>query len=662
MTKASFLRKTIFSSFFTTIFLFTASVSAFNPTPALGVQSDAIGTINGWSTWIGWNASFSESYAPTSETYNWIVFFAPEGIFAGLTSAESDITSIDVFAGIGAFAGMYAAPQGDQLSWNDFTKLTGYTITKGFDIIPSPPFGPLANGSLSVSIGPTFFHTGNAADFVRAYQFNVSIAASISLLEIPFVPSIALDSRSNLTNEDTGFWPILLWDMNVDPNLSPIENIVVKLVEMIVLEYSGQDESIIALAMIQRLLPIMQSLQSNAERFGEAVSLGAHIDEFLENNSTTQISNPAAGSIDYLIAAAQNWVAQSDENAPAQIMAEMPIDLAEIYQNLRPVKQAVTASFELAYRNGYERAVEDEEREDNIIYSDCVATQYCTSGEECTITVDASEIAAHFSGTTAEEFNGAYVWFDVPTESYLSSGTAGGETEIQIENGQASYTFIQTASYPLILGVVVDRDFANDLTDGKNIELCHRQVVFVSPLAENQVSVEDGTLTSIASISPEALPESEDIPEDMWMGLVEIEIDSEPNATVTIELNLPSSAPEGYSWFKRNSNNEWIDLINTPQSNGDHAEFTNDRNTVIMTITDNGPLDSDPSLGHIIDPCGLGLITENFPQNSSSNLNSSSNSNRSSGGCSTNTSAKNVNWLSLFLFAFFIRRKRENVR
>ncbi len=628
--------------------LLAAPALAVDP-PVPGVQSSEIGTINGWTVWAGWNASFSESYAPTSETYNWTIFFAPEGIYAGLTSAESQISSEDVFASIGAFAGMYAAPHVDQLTWDEFTALSGYTVTTGLDIV-SMPAGPVSGGSLSFSAGPTLFHVGDT--FVRAFQLNAAVAVSVALLSLPGA-AVAIDTRSNLTNEDTGFWPVLLWDMDVDPDSDPISNIVGQLAR--VLAEGPATQSPVALSMAKRFLPVLLAYQP-AELGGTAGSLGEYVGTFVSNPATTPLSSPADGTVDGLIAQADAWVASGDEDAPAQMIADPPISLGAVQRSLRPAKQATEAAFEVAYRNGYDAAVERGDREDNVIYSDCVVTEYCTPGETCTISVDAAEIAAAFPGTSAADFEGAYVWFDIPTESYVSSGTAGGEQEVELVDGRADYTFIQTATYPLLLGAAVDRDFANNLTGGKNLELCARQVVFVTPVATDDVEVSGGTLTSVTTLAVNELPNAEGAPEDMLMGLVQVEADCDPGATVTFTISLPDPAPFGYSWFKLTAAGGWIDLIEAPAPNGDHATFSEDRRTVTMTVTDDGPLDHDPTPGHLLDPSGLGL------QSGASVSPSSGGGGHSGGGCVTSRVPRAPLSALVWVLGLGLFRRRRDTR
>ena len=58
---------------------------------AYGTPANRIGTFDGWTFWLGWDGSFSETYDPFSETYAWVVYFAPEGVFVALQWAENQI-------------------------------------------------------------------------------------------------------------------------------------------------------------------------------------------------------------------------------------------------------------------------------------------------------------------------------------------------------------------------------------------------------------------------------------------------------------------------------------------------------------------------------------------------------------------------------------------
>ncbi|MCD6217506.1 hypothetical protein J7L05_06560, partial [bacterium] len=64
-----------------------------------GVMYPDIGTFDGWSFWVGYDAAFSESYMPEGESYAWVVHFAPEGMYVSLQGGECLYSGVDVNAG-----------------------------------------------------------------------------------------------------------------------------------------------------------------------------------------------------------------------------------------------------------------------------------------------------------------------------------------------------------------------------------------------------------------------------------------------------------------------------------------------------------------------------------------------------------------------------------
>ncbi|RLB40178.1 MAG: hypothetical protein DRH12_10435 [Deltaproteobacteria bacterium] len=75
-----------------------------NADPVYGQASSEIGTFHtpwgNWSFWIGWDATFSEDYTPTNETYCWVVYFAPEAIYLALQSSKGVYSAVNVNAGL----------------------------------------------------------------------------------------------------------------------------------------------------------------------------------------------------------------------------------------------------------------------------------------------------------------------------------------------------------------------------------------------------------------------------------------------------------------------------------------------------------------------------------------------------------------------------------
>lgn len=193
---------------------------------AAGPQVNSIGTFNGTTFWLGYNFSFSENCTPESETYNWMFYLAPEGVYVGLTSVRSIYSGVDVNAAGSTFYGTWAIPdsklslpsEGDlpMVTWSDMTSISGLTIT--FDPLSAsiPSMGPLINFGLGVSMGPTFFRIGDSKSLEKAIQLNTILSVSFALISIPsFLPGVTIDltgpDDTNLTGRDTGFYPVVLW-------------------------------------------------------------------------------------------------------------------------------------------------------------------------------------------------------------------------------------------------------------------------------------------------------------------------------------------------------------------------------------------------------------------------------------------------------------------
>jgi phospholipase/lecithinase/hemolysin len=107
-------------------------------------------------------------------------------------------------------------------------------------------------------------------------------------------------------------------------------------------------------------------------------------------------------------------------------------------------------------------------------------------------------------------------------------------------------------------------------------------------------------------------------------GLFDFTITLENNDTYAeFTVYLPSVASSNAKWYKATSEG-WIDFdqekINDP--NNDGAVFSENRKTVTIHITDNGPYDDDDSIGVIRDPSGLGS-NESDPDSESNSESSS---------------------------------------
>jgi hypothetical protein len=111
-------------------------------------------------------------------------------------------------------------------------------------------------------------------------------------------------------------------------------------------------------------------------------------------------------------------------------------------------------------------------------------------------------------------------------------------------------------------------------------------------------------------MNPSSLPATEEMPEDMIFGLLDLNVKTDtPGATVTLTIFLPQAAPAGYKWYKFNPRtNVWTDYTATTDTSGAKgAVFNAARDQVTLTLVDGGIGDDDGIRnGMIEDPSGLG--------------------------------------------------------
>lgn len=119
----------------------------------------------------------------------------------------------------------------------------------------------------------------------------------------------------------------------------------------------------------------------------------------------------------------------------------------------------------------------------------------------------------------------------------------------------------------------------------------------------------EGRCTRLEMVDPDSLPASEDKPENIMYGLVDMDIKVDtPGGTTTLTFYLTSPAPEGYKWYKYDSNHgTWSDY-------SEHTGFNDARDQITITLTDGGIGDDDHTMNGIIrDPSGLGIVPEPEP-------------------------------------------------
>jgi len=136
-------------------------------------------------------------------------------------------------------------------------------------------------------------------------------------------------------------------------------------------------------------------------------------------------------------------------------------------------------------------------------------------------------------------------------------------------------------------------------------------VTFTSITDEDMgINIGDGNLTSLNTIDPDTITDTNNKPENLIYGLIDIEINvTNPGDTSIGTIYLPNPAPAGYKWYKHSSAIGWVDFSRDLISGGlgDGAEFNETRTQVTLYITDNGDYDDDPTEAIIKDPTGLGI-------------------------------------------------------
>ncbi len=115
------------------------------------------------------------------------------------------------------------------------------------------------------------------------------------------------------------------------------------------------------------------------------------------------------------------------------------------------------------------------------------------------------------------------------------------------------------------------------------------------------VSTEGVDIRNVDAIDPDTI--SYDLrPETMPLGLMTYNITVlNPGDTVHVKIYFSEAAPENASWYVYHPVTGWIDY-------SDYAQFSTDRKSAVIEITDGGEADADGEAnGIIVDPCGFGI-------------------------------------------------------
>lgn len=413
-----------------------------------GEATPQIGTFGGTSLWVGWDASFSETYLPESESYAWVVYLAPEGAFVALQSSQAVYSAVDVYAGYGYFVGLLTTPSGGPLTDSYVSQLASVTLSTSMGV-PASPFGPFQGLSVAFSSGMSFFRIGSSNTLARAIQYNAGASVSYNLaFSFPFGVSLGTPGLGTFT----GFYPIIEWNVAA-PGSNPLDAIVAEL--GIVASAAGntfpqQSAGYFA----ERLLDVLPALRQ-----------AAPLDAFLDNATGTS-------EVDATIGEVEQWLQSGDTgNLPTHIQPPLAPD--QMVDVMRPAHAATQAGFELGYWHSYNASGSTYKT-----YADCVTPVSCTAGQPCQVAATAQEMAALVPGSVPGDFEGAWVAFDKPVDTYLLSA---GEFEwVQVAGGRAVYEFVQDSNIPLFLGVLVQ---SSDVPNGQELELCRRAVSVPEPSA-----------------------------------------------------------------------------------------------------------------------------------------------------------------------------------
>ena len=493
-----------------------------------GSPVSQIGTFNGQCVWLGWVGSFSESYLPESENYAWVLYFAPEGVYVALQNSCSLYSSVDVFASVGSFFGVMAAPDSPDRSiiTKDYLEsLLGVMLT--LNISSSlPAAGPLSQLGVGLSFGPTFFRQGTSKVLVRGFQYNAAWSISYSLVPFSLPGTVALDygePECEINPGINGFWPIMEWDLGQIPEGNPINAIVPKLEEMA--KFPGSTfVQIISSQMAQMLLPFLRGLvTSGSVTLVDDLSPLTPADyfgHFLQNNSPTVPGSSPNTSIDYLIKQTEEWLQTGDTSQlPDAVSNGLSINGPLFYNSMKPIQSGTDLAFEVAYKRGC-----DANANCTTLYADCVTHVHCTPGEICRLEVTTEEISSLFPGSDPSEFEEAWLLFENPVEQYMT--TEGSETWVQIENGKAVFEFIQSSDNPLVLTIRIDPEWA---PVDRWVRLCPRMITFTSPKGDvngdELIDLTDAVtaLQVMSKIGPlPALNKGADVNGDVKVGMEEI--------------------------------------------------------------------------------------------------------------------------------------------
>jgi len=127
-----------------------------------------------------------------------------------------------------------------------------------------------------------------------------------------------------------------------------------------------------------------------------------------------------------------------------------------------------------------------------------------------------------------------------------------------------------------------------------------------------QIPSESSSFGLIKTVDPNLIDNEIDVPDYFPIGLISFRMVVDEGATVTVPVFLSESMPEGSKWYQYDPTIGWYDCSS-------FATFSEDRKTVVLTLTDGGNGDIDGRRNKIIiDPSGIAIFnTDTEPETAS---------------------------------------------
>ena len=207
--------------------------------------------------------------------------------------------------------------------------------------------------------------------------------------------------------------------------------------------------------------------------------------------------------------------------------------------------------------------------------------------------------------------------------SYLWEQTGTGPTVTLSDPNSAQPTFVtpivDISAITLNFRLTVTDNGGLQATDLVAVEIFDNGItgfpngVLTSRTSEGDAigisEVSGGNITKFQPIDPATLPAVAGQPENMIIGLVDLQINTATlGDTAQVTIHLASPAPPEHKWYKYNPfTRTWTDYSNTFINGISGAVFNTTRDQVTLTLVDGGPGDDGGLLdGKILDPSGLG--------------------------------------------------------